>query len=43
MPIDTIILSAAVVAMFAVFAGVLIWGDYQTPREQQVRLPTDRH
>ncbi|WP_291845810.1 hypothetical protein [Bradyrhizobium sp.] len=30
MPIDSLILSVCVVAMFAVFAGVLIWADLQT-------------
>jgi hypothetical protein len=30
MPIDSILVSAGVVAMFVVFAGVLIWGDHQT-------------
>ncbi len=30
MPIDSILVSAAVVAVFVVFAGVLIWGDFQT-------------
>lgn len=30
MPIDSILVSAAVVAMFVVFAGVLMWGDHQT-------------
>jgi hypothetical protein len=43
MPFDTIMLCTAVVLMFAAFAGVLIWGDLQTPRQQPVRLPTDRH
>jgi hypothetical protein len=30
MPIDSILVSAGVVAMFVVFAGVLMWGDHQT-------------
>ncbi len=30
MPIDSILVSVAVVAMFVVFAGVLMWGDRQT-------------
>jgi hypothetical protein len=29
-PIDSILVSAGVVAMFVVFAGVLMWGDHQT-------------
>ena len=28
MPVDPILLAAAVVSVFAVFAGVLIWGDF---------------
>ena len=34
MPIDSILVSAAVVAMFAVFAGALIWGNHQTKPAQ---------
>ena len=30
MPIDSILVSAAVVSVFVVFAGVLIWGNFQT-------------
>ena len=30
MPFHTILLTAAVVSVFAVFAVVLIWGDFQT-------------
>ena len=30
MPFDAIVVCAAVVAMFAVFAAVVLWGDYQT-------------
>jgi hypothetical protein len=30
MPFDAMLVSAAVVAMFAVFAAVVLWGDYQT-------------
>lgn len=29
MPFDSILVSAAVVSMFVVFAGALIWGDFQ--------------
>jgi hypothetical protein len=29
MPLDSVLVSVAVVAMFAVFAGVLWWGDTQ--------------
>jgi hypothetical protein len=30
MPVDSILVSAAVVAMFVVFAGALFWADLQT-------------
>ncbi len=30
MPFDAMVLSAAVMAVFVVFAGVVAWGDYQT-------------
>jgi hypothetical protein len=30
MPYDAMLVCAAVVAMFTVFAGVLLWGDFQT-------------
>jgi len=30
MPIDSILVSAAVVSVFVVFAGVLLWGNFQT-------------
>jgi hypothetical protein len=29
-PVDSILVSAAVVAMFVIFAGVFIWGDFQS-------------
>jgi hypothetical protein len=32
MPIDTMVVSAAVISMFLVFAGVLAWGEIQTRR-----------
>jgi hypothetical protein len=35
MPGDAILVSAAIVAMFAVFAAVLFWGDMQTRSLQQ--------
>ena len=36
MPIDSILVSAAVVFVFAIFAGVLIWGDLVSePKRQQ--------
>jgi hypothetical protein len=33
MPVDSMLVSAAVVAMFVVFAAVLAWGEFQTPPE----------
>ena len=30
MPIDSILVSVGVVAMFAILAGALLWGDFQT-------------
>ena len=40
MPVDSILVSAAVISVFAVFAGVLIWGDFQSqPMRQQSRGP----
>jgi hypothetical protein len=35
MPIDSILVSAAVVSVFVVFAGVLIWGNFQTEPVRQ--------
>jgi hypothetical protein len=37
MPIDSILVSAAVVSMFVIFAGALFWADFQTA---QVRHET---
>jgi hypothetical protein len=34
MPIDSVLVSAAVVAMFVIFAVVLAWGDRQTRQFQ---------
>ena len=30
MPVDAMMVSAGVLLMFLLFAGVLLWGDYQT-------------
>ena len=30
MPFDTMLMSAGVVTVFLAFAGVLLWGDFQT-------------
>ena len=35
MPIDSILVSAALVSVFVVFAGVLIWGNFQTEPTRQ--------
>jgi hypothetical protein len=35
MPIDSMLVSAAVVAMFGIFAGVLAWGERQSRPLQQ--------
>ena len=34
MPFDAMLVSAAVISMFVVFAGVLMWGDIQTRPER---------
>ena len=34
MPVDSIIVSVCVVAMFVVFAAALVWGDRQTRPER---------
>jgi hypothetical protein len=38
MPVDSILLSVAVVSVFVIFAGVLFWGDLQT---RSMRHQTD--
>jgi hypothetical protein len=35
MPIDSLLVTICVVAMFVVFAAVLFWGDLQTRPKQQ--------
>ncbi len=43
MPFDSMLVSAAVISMFVVFAGVLAWGDFQTrPPRQRVVHPQKR-
>ena len=37
MPVDSMLVSVCVVAMFVVFAAVLYWGDRQTRPEQLAR------
>lgn len=40
MPLDAMILSVCVVAMFVVFAAVLAWGDMQTRPKQLAEQST---
>lgn len=42
MPLDSILVSAAVVLMFAVFAGVLMWGNVQTRSPARQEPAADR-
>jgi len=35
MPVDSILVSAAVVSVFVTFAGMLIWGDFQSGSMRQ--------
>jgi hypothetical protein len=44
MPVDSILVSAAVVSVFVIFAGVLIWGDFQSgPMRQQPVARNRKH
>jgi hypothetical protein len=38
MPLDAMLLTAAVVSVFVIFAAVLAWGDFQTRPKQQPPL-----
>jgi hypothetical protein len=38
MPADSILVAVAVIAMFVVLAGALIWGDLQTRPKQLAQL-----
>jgi hypothetical protein len=42
MPVDSILVSAAVVLVFLVFAGVLIWGDFQSEPTRQEPVARNR-
>lgn len=42
MPIDSILVSAAVVSVFVVFAGVLIWGDLHSKPMRQEPVARNR-
>jgi len=39
MPVDSIFVAAAVIAMFVVFAVALIWADFQTRPKQLAEQP----
>jgi uncharacterized membrane protein len=40
MPVDSLLVSVCVIAMFVVFGAVLMWGDLQT-RPKQLDQPSD--
>jgi hypothetical protein len=42
MPVDSILVSAAVVSVFVIFAGVLIWGNFQSGSTRQQPVGRDR-
>ncbi len=42
MPVDSMLVAAAVTAMFVVFAAVLAWGDLQTRPKQLARQSDTR-
>jgi hypothetical protein len=43
MPLDTMLLTAAVVSVFVIFAAVLLWGDFQTrPKQRLLFTPRRR-
>jgi len=43
MPFDAMLVSAGVIAMFVAFAGVLLWGDFQTrPDRLDVATPSQK-
>lgn len=41
MPFDSMLMGAAVVAMFLVLAAALAWGDYQT-RPERLKAPSQK-
>lgn len=41
MPFGSMVMSAAVVAMFLVFAGAVAWGDHQT-RPERLKAPPEK-
>jgi hypothetical protein len=42
MPVDSILVSVAVVSIFLIFAGVMIWGDFQSGQMRQESVSRDR-
>ena len=42
MPVDLILVSAAVVSVFVIFAGVLIWGDFKSGSMRQESVDRNR-
>jgi hypothetical protein len=42
MPVDSLIVSVCVIAMFVVFGAVLMWGDRQTRSSQLTQQPTGK-
>ncbi len=42
MSVDSILISAAVVSVFVIFAAVLFWGDFQTASTRQDATSRDR-
>jgi hypothetical protein len=43
MPLDAMLLTAAVVSVFVIFAAVLLWGDFQTrPKQRLLFTPRRR-
>ena len=42
MPVDSILVSAAVVSTFLIFAGVMIWGDFHSRPMRQESVSRNR-
>jgi hypothetical protein len=41
MPVDAMMVSAGVLLMFLLFAGVLLWGDYQTRPDDRLKADSN--
>jgi hypothetical protein len=41
MPVDAMMVSAGVLLIFLVFAGVLLWGDYQTRPDHRLKADSN--